>query len=57
MPLTLSYHRVDANAIAYANATAHTVTETNVPADAYDYTDATATLETRFLDGTSPPLF
>ena len=54
MPIALSHRRVEANAIDYANTAAHTVAEANVPADAYDYTDANVTLEPCFSDGTSP---
>ena len=52
--IALSHRRVEAKDIAYANATVRTVAEANVPADTYDYFDANATLESCFLDGTSP---
>lgn len=54
MPVALIYHRVEANAIAYADAIALAVAETNVLADAYDYSDANGTLETYFLDVPPP---
>ena len=53
-PIALGYRRAEPNPIAYANAIAHAVPKAKLLAEAYDFTDPYAILETWFLDGTSP---